>query len=88
MTTDALLAGAWRLPREKTLVLLLVNVSDLPIQATLDFDAAWYDLPAGVLTFRRIEQDRLSKSEPVPRAFQRAVSAAPRQAWAWEIVGL
>ena len=39
--------------REKKLLLLLVNVSDLPIWATLDFDAAQYDLPAGSLTISR-----------------------------------
>ena len=57
VTTDALLAGAWRLPREKKLVLLLVNVSDEPVQATLDFDATRYDLPAGPLALTRIGQD-------------------------------
>jgi len=85
VTTDALMAGAWRLPKEKKLVLLLVNVSDEAIEATLDFDAARYDLPPGSLTLARIEQDKSGKTESVPRAFQRAVSAGPRQAWAWEI---
>jgi len=85
VTTDALLAGAWRLPGEKKLVLLLVNVSDEPIQATLDFDAARYDLPASSLALTRIGQDGPEETATVPRAFQRAVSAGPRQAWAWEI---
>ena len=85
VTTDALLAGAWRLPKEKKLVFLLVNVSDLPIQATLDFDAAPYDLPAGSLMIRRIEPDGPRQPEPVPRTFQRVISAAPGQTWAWEI---
>jgi hypothetical protein len=88
VTTDALLAGAWRLPKEKKLVLLLVNVSDLPIQATLDFDAARYDLPAGLLTIQRIEPDGPRPPEPVPRTFQRVLSAGPGQTWAWEITGL
>ena len=47
VTTDALLTGVWRLPKERKLVLLLVNVSDEPVQATLEFDAARYELPAG-----------------------------------------
>jgi hypothetical protein len=85
VTTDALLAGAWRLPKEKKLVLLLVNVSDEPIQVTLDFDAARYDLPAGSLTLTRIGQNGPAETVAVARAFQKAVSAAPRQAWAWEI---
>jgi len=85
VTTDALLAGAWRLPKEMKLVLLFVNASDEPIQATLDFDAARYDLPAGSLALTRIGQDGPEEMTPVPRAFQRAISAAPRQAWAWEM---
>ena len=85
VTTDALMAGAWRLPGEKKLVLLLVNVSDDPVRATLDFDAARYDLPAGSLVLTRIGPTGPEATAPVPRAFQRAVSAAPRQAWAWEI---
>jgi hypothetical protein len=85
VTTDALLAGAWRLPREKKLVLLLVNVSDEPVQAALDFDATRYDLPADSLSLTRIARDGPRETEPVPRAFQRIVSAGPRQAWAWEI---
>jgi hypothetical protein len=83
VTTDALMVGAWRLPKEKKLVLLMVNVGNEPVQATLDFDAARYDLPAGSLTLRRIGQD--GSGEPVPRVFQRAVSAGARQAWAWEL---
>jgi hypothetical protein len=85
VSTDALLAGAWRLPGEKKLALVLVNVGDEPVRATLDFDAACYDLPAGSLTITRIESDGPGEKAPAPRTFQRAVSAAPRQAWAWEI---
>jgi hypothetical protein len=85
VTTDAILTGAWRLPKEKKLVLLLVNVSDEPVEATLDFDAARYDLPVSSLTLTRIGQDGPGKTESVPRVFQRAVSAAPREAWAWQI---
>jgi hypothetical protein len=87
VTTDALLAGAWRLPKEKKLVLLLVNVSDGSVHATLDFDADRHELPAGPLTLARIGQDGPAETAAVPRAFQKAVSAAPRQAWAWEITG-
>jgi hypothetical protein len=85
VTTDALMTGAWRLPKENKLVLLLVNVSDETIRADLDFDAARYDLPPGSLSLARMDQDKSGKSEAVPRAFQKSVSAGPRQAWAWEI---
>jgi len=85
VTTDALLTGAWRLPQQMKLVLLLVNVCDEPIQATLAFDPAGYDLPAGSLTLTRIGPDGPGETRPAPRVFQRAVSAGARQAWAWEI---
>ena len=35
VTTSAVLTGAWRLPREKKMVLLFVNVSDQPVSAKL-----------------------------------------------------
>jgi hypothetical protein len=82
VTTDALLASAWRLPRENKLVLFLVNVSDELVQATLDFDAARYDVPAGELALRRVRPGDPGETEPVPRAFQRGIAAAPRRAWA------
>jgi hypothetical protein len=85
VTTDAFLVGAWRLPGEKKLVLLLANVGGEPVRTTLDFDAARYDLPAGSLTITRIEPEGPREKTPVPRTFQRAISAGPRQAWAWEI---
>jgi len=85
VTTDALRAGAWRRPNEYKLVLLLVNVSDEPVAATLNFDAALYDLPAGALALTRIGEDGAGATESVPRTFTRAITAAPRQAWAWEI---
>jgi hypothetical protein len=85
VTTDALMVGAWQAPKEKKLLLLLVNVGDQPIQATLVFDAARYDLPPGPLTITGIGQGERGEPAPVPRAFQRAISTPPRQARAWEI---
>ena len=73
VTTDALIVGAWRIPKEKKLLLLLVNVGDEPIPARLDFDAARYDLPAGPPTSTGIGQGGPAEPVPVPRAFQRAI---------------
>jgi len=85
VTTDALMVGVWRLPKERKLAMLLVNVSDEPIRATLDFDAARYDLPADSLKLTQISGNGPAETAPLPPAFQREVLAAPRQAWAWEI---
>ncbi len=38
VSTDAVLTGAWRLPKEKSLLLLFVNVSDAPMKANLGSD--------------------------------------------------
>jgi hypothetical protein len=40
VTTDAVLTGAWQLPREKRMVLLFVNVGDESVSSTVPFDAA------------------------------------------------
>ncbi|MHB1034723.1 MAG: DUF6259 domain-containing protein [Pirellulales bacterium] len=85
VTTDALLAGAWSLPAEKKLVVLLVNVSGEPVRATLDFDAARYGLAAGSLTLTQIGSEGPGKSDAVSRAFQREVALGPQEAQAWEI---
>jgi hypothetical protein len=85
VTTDAILTSAWRLPKEKKLVLLIVNVSDEPVQAALAFDAARYDLPADSLALTRLGSEGPGTTESAPRVFQRAISAGAREAWAWEI---
>ena len=85
VTTDALLTSVWQIPAEKKAVIFLVNVSDEPVQATLDFDAARYALPAGSLRLTRVESEGPVESAPVSRTFQREFTAAPHQAWAWEI---
>jgi len=38
VTTDAVLTGAWRIPREERHVLLFVNVSDAPVTARVAFE--------------------------------------------------
>lgn len=48
VTTDAVLAGAWRLPTEKRLLMLFVNVSDEVIVSQLD----WVPADEGILARR------------------------------------
>jgi len=47
VTTDAILTGAWRLPREHRLVLFFVNVSDSPVQGTIEPSPEDWGLPIG-----------------------------------------
>ncbi|MBI2928732.1 MAG: hypothetical protein HYY24_23970 [Verrucomicrobia bacterium] len=85
VTTDAVLTGAWQLPKEKRLVLLFVNVSDQPVTAAFDFDARTYGLPAKRL------KCLITRSDPSPpeshefSAARHVVTVAPRQAQAWEL---
>lgn len=85
VTAAALQVGAWRIPSEKKLVLIFVNVSDAPIAATLEFDADRYGLPAGPLRMARVTSEGAGPAEPVERTFKKPFTAAPREAWAWEI---
>lgn len=47
VTTDAILTGAWRLPREHRLVLIFVNVSDVPVQGIIEPSPEAWGLPMG-----------------------------------------
>jgi len=93
VSTDAVLAGAWRLPREGKLVLLFVNASDRPVTATLCFDASAYGLSSEKLRAVRITargsagepQFDQSAAESIPARFERSLSFPPRTAWAWEM---
>lgn len=96
VTTDAVLTGAWKIAHEQRLVLLFVNVSDKPVTATLDFDAATYGLPSGQLKGTVIVSPVAgqgyswrvgppSEPTPLPSTFQRELGFPPRFAWAWII---
>jgi hypothetical protein len=98
VTTDAVLTGVWIIPHEQRLVLLFVNVSDIPLTATFEFDAATYDLPIeglmGTVHVAPVAARELwrvsppsSPGRPVPitSKFQKILGFPPRFAWAWVI---
>ncbi len=84
VTTDAVLTGAWLIPKEKRLVLLLVNVSDDPISVGLRFNALQYGIHA-----RQLRGTRYPNNEATPaalsREFEQPLQFLPRQAQAWEL---
>lgn len=84
VTTDAVLTGAWALPKEKRLVLLFVNASDQPVTATLRFDGSRYGIRARRLRCA-ISTSANGGSEPrvFPAQFDQSITFAPRQAQAW-----
>jgi len=85
VTTDAVLTGAWRIPQEKKLVFMFVNVSDAPVTSTVHFDGKTYDVSAPALHVD-VEKDREGVVEAfeTPNPFDRPVTFAPRTAIAWE----
>lgn len=85
VTGEAILAGAWRLPRENRLVLMFVNVSDQRAGARLDFDGRRYGLRGDLLRATRVTADGPAASAELPLACVRDLDFPARQAWAWEI---
>ena len=86
VTTDAVLTGAWRLPREKRMVLLFVNVSDERVQARLRFDPAANGIRASRLRERRQSTDGSKTDWQIWPAFsERSMDFPPRQAVAYEL---
>ena len=85
VSTDAVLTGAWRIPAEKRLVLLFVNVSDDAVTATLDFHGAAYGVVSGPSTVAVIrDKDGPEETMEVPSDFQRTLEFPARCAFAWE----
>lgn len=86
VTTEAVLAGAWKIPAERRLALLFVNVSDAPVETELRFEAGAYGLAARQLTARKISASgQAGVIEKWPRACQQPLVLAPRQAQSWEL---
>ena len=86
VTTDAVLTGAWQLPKEHTLVLLFANVSDNAVTAELPFDGRAYDLTATSLHVDVLrEKEGVAEQFTVPNRFQRVITFPARSLFAWEI---
>ncbi|MGO8931287.1 MAG: DUF6259 domain-containing protein [Limisphaerales bacterium] len=86
VTTDAVLTGAWRLPKEKRMVLLFVNVSDESVPVQVRFEAAANGIRASVLRVHRLTTSG-SKADwqSFPASFGRSMTMPPREAEAWEL---
>jgi hypothetical protein len=85
VTTDAAMTGAWRLPGEKRLVLLFVNVGDQPISTRLDLDAGSYGLSGEQVRVTPITAEAQGESFALPPVFQRELTLQPRSVTAWEL---
>jgi hypothetical protein len=86
VTTDAVLTGAWQLPKEKRMVLLFVNVGDKSVSGQVHFDASANGIRARVLQAQRSTSNGTQTEwGKWPAVFDRAASFPPRQAEAWEL---
>ena len=85
VTTDAVLAGAWQLPKDNKLVLIFANVSEAPVTATLEFDAQAYGFePAPLRLSVIIAEEDIAETTEAPNHFKRELTFPPRAVLAWE----
>ncbi|MBN1441057.1 MAG: hypothetical protein JXA90_00040 [Planctomycetes bacterium] len=85
ITSDALLTGAWLLPREKRLLVLAVNVSDEDLEAKLLLDAADHGIAGDEVDAKPIGDEAATESFTLRRPFAKDLAFPARQARAWEI---
>jgi hypothetical protein len=85
VTTDAVMSGAWSIPREDRVVLLFVNVADQPVSAQLEVRPGEYGLSAQDLRVTRIDAAGAEESLSVPALNRHKLALPPRTAFAWEI---
>jgi hypothetical protein len=86
VTTDAVLSGAWQLPKEKRMLLLFVNVSDQEAPLRFQFQAAARGIRAPALQMQRSPAEGgTTHWESKPASFTSCMALAPHAAEAWEL---
>ncbi len=92
VTNDAVLTGAWQLPKQKQLVMIFANVSDEPVTATIRFDPVAYGIRAkrilceiGSDADATSEKLTLPLSSGKPGVFERQGVFKPRRVLTWEL---
>lgn len=85
VTTDAVLVGAWKLPKEKRMVLLFANVSDESVTASLRLDASAYGVRARKVKCTVTKGGDVAAAQDLAARFEQPVTFAPRQTQAWEL---
>jgi hypothetical protein len=86
VTTDAVLTGAWRIPTEKRLLLLFVNVSDKPVASSVILDPVKYGMRAQrVHRTTWLQGQSHAEDSAWLAGSERSLILQPRQATAWEL---
>ena len=86
VSTDAVLTGAWRLPKENKLVVMFVNVGDEPVSAQFHFDGGQYGIDGEQVSVTTINQEETYETFVAPNTFRRELKFPPRTAYAWEVI--
>ncbi|MCS7253444.1 MAG: DUF6259 domain-containing protein [Armatimonadetes bacterium] len=82
--TDAILTGAWKLPRENKLVLIFINVGDQHLRATLVFDGKGYGLTGKQLQVKEITEQGSNLVGDFPLEFRKTINFPAKTALALE----
>jgi len=85
VTTDAVMTGAWTLPREHHSMLLFVNVSDQPVTARVQIDAAAYGAEGPQVRIVTVKATGQGESSVSPSKIERELLFPARSAFAWEL---
>jgi len=86
VTTDAVLTGAWRLPKENRLLLLFANVSEEPVTATLRFDSNAYGIDPDKTRWRVTEEGMGNpRTREFAAEFEQQIELKPRAVQTWEL---
>jgi len=89
VTNDAVLTGAWQMPKAKRLVMIFANVSDEPVTAMVRFDPVAYGIRARKMVCElSLGDDALAETLPLSferqSVFERQVVFKPRRVQTWE----
>lgn len=85
ITTDALMTGAWRIPKENRVVLLFANVSDQPFASRLEWNPQEYGLPDPPFQVTVIGPDGTKDTITLQGARPPEIELAAQSVLAWEI---
>lgn len=85
VTTDAVLAGAWRLPQDGKLLLIFANVSDQAVVARLNLEPQTCGLAPGPVQLTRWTSRGPDEPLPATLPLEKELRFEPRSTWAWEL---
>jgi hypothetical protein len=84
VTTDAVLTGAWRIPRENRVVLLFANVGDQTVTTTLQDTAATCGLAGHSWRSTALRDGQTLPAPSTASPFNQQLVFPPRSVLAWE----